>query len=230
MLSIIPIFIGLLVQAVSHRPFDSSAIWLLAWILVGLSWFHNIFWRGAEFAFRRFVNKISYLYETDVYRAVIAKPYPYFVDKLTGKIGSYITQLSHDLRELLSNALFEFSGQVISIATTFFILGSLNWQTGTVFLIGLLLMIVVGRYTLRYNMKYEAKATDVGADKNGSLYDSITNYATVKTFHSEIPEATTIAAQQNKTIDANNKAFFTGISFWASMSVFVRPHRPSILC
>ena len=222
LLAIIPVFIGLLVEAASRSPLDYAAIWLFAWILVGLSWFHNIFWRGAEFSYRRFVNKISYLYETDIYRAIIAKPYPYFVDKLTGKIGSYITQLSGDLRELLSNALFEFGGQIVGIVTTFFILGSLNWQTGAIFLTGLIGMYAVGRYTLRYNMKYEAKATNVGADKNGILYDSIANYATVKTFRTESAEAATIATQQDKTIAANNKAFFTGIVFWASMSLFVR--------
>ena len=222
LLAIIPVFIGLLVEAASRSPLDYAAIWLFAWILVGLSWFHNIFWRGAEFSYRRFVNKISYLYETDIYRAIIAKPYPYFVDKLTGKIGSYITQLSGDLRELLSNALFEFGGQIVGIVTTFFILGSLNWQTGAIFLTGLIGMYAVGRYTLRYNMKYEAKATNVGADKNGILYDSIANYATVKTFRTESAEAATIATQQDKKIAANNKAFFTGIVFWASMSLFVR--------
>lgn len=222
LLAIIPVFIGLLVEAASRSPLDYAAIWLFAWILVGLSWFHNIFWRGAEFSYRRFVNKISYLYETDIYRAIITKPYPYFVDKLTGKIGSYITQLSGDLRELLSNALFEFGGQIVGIVTTFFILGSLNWQTGAIFLTGLIGMYAVGRYTLRYNMKYEAKATNVGADKNGILYDSIANYATVKTFRTESAEAATIATEQSKTIEANNKAFFTGIVFWASMSLFVR--------
>src|SRR5690606_3572025 len=103
-----------------------------------------------------------------------------------------------------------------------FILGSLNWQTGLIFALGLIGMIGVGRHTLAYNMKYEARSADTASNKNGALYDIIGNYGSVKAFHAEVYEASTIGREQTKAFEASQKAFFSGIIFWASMSFFVR--------
>ncbi len=204
------------------QPLDVSQGWLYAWILVALSSFHDLTWRGAEFAYRAYINEISYRYETLLFSNVLSRPYPYFVDKMTGKVGSYITQISQEFRNLLDNTLFGISGQIVGLAATIFILGSLNWQTLTVFLVGLSLMYIVGRHTLPYNMKYEAVATDVASTKNGILFDAIANYPSIKAFRSEQKELKTIAGEQQKAIDASQKAFLTGIVFWGSMSIFIR--------
>lgn len=222
LLAIIPVFIGKLVGALSVEAVDAQQAWLYAWILVGLSSFHDLTWRGAEFAYRAYINEISYRYETLLFSNVISRPYPYFVDKMTGKIGSYITQISQEFRNLLDNVLFGVTGQAVGLIATIFILGSLNWQTLTVFLVGISLMYLVGRHTLAYNMKYEAIATDVASTKNGKLFDAIANYPSIKSFHSVPKEIKTIADEHQKAIDANQKAFFTGIVFWGSMSLFIR--------
>lgn len=222
LLAIIPVFIGKLVGTLSTEPVDTQQAWLYAWILVGLSSFHDFSWRGAEFAYRAYINEISFRYETLLFSNVISRPYPYFVDKMTGKIGSYITQISQEFRNLLDNVVFGVTGQLVGLIATIFILGSLNWQTLTVFLVGITLMYIVGRYTLAYNMKYEAIATDVVSTKNGRLFDAIANYPSIKSFHSVPKEIKTIADEHQKAIDANQKAFFTGIVFWGSMSLFIR--------
>ena len=164
-LAVVPLFIGQLVQTLSTSPVDMNRGWLYAWILVGLSTGHDILWRGAEFSYRGFLTRINYDFENLLFQSVITKPYAYFVNKLTGKIGSYITMITNEFRDLLSGMLFNFSGQVVNIVAMFLILGSLNWQTGPIFCVGLAGMFTVGRYTLAYNMKHEAKSTDVLSDK-----------------------------------------------------------------
>lgn len=222
LLAVIPVFIGLLVQTLTQPPIDAGRAWLFAWILVGLSSFHDVLWRGSEFAYRGLLNEMTYRYETYLFKAVITKPYPYFVDKLTGKIGSYITTIGKEFRNLLGNVMFDGMGQIVGIVATAAILGSLNWQTGTVFIAGLIAMLVIGKYTLGRNMKDEARATDRDSDKNGILYDAIANYASIKAFKTEYKEYEVIETAQTKTVAANQKAFLSGIVFWASMSLFVR--------
>lgn len=221
-LAVVPLFIGQLVQTLSAQPVDMSRGWLYAWILVGLSSGHDLLWRGAEFSYRRFLTRINYDFENLLFQSVITKPYAYFVNKLTGKIGSYITMITNEFRNLLSSLLFNFSGQVVNIVAMFLILGSLNWQTGVVFCLGLIGMVIVGRHTLAYNMKHEARSADVASDKNGTLYDIVGNYGSVKAFHTENTEYGTISTAQHKAFQANQKAFFSGIIFWTSMSLFVR--------
>ena len=222
LLAVIPIFIGKLVEVLSHSPVNSTEAWMYAWILVGLSSFHDLFWRGSEFAYRGLVNELNYRYETFLFRAVISKPYPYFVDKLSGKIGSYITTISGEFRNLLGNVLFDGTGQIIGIVTATAILGSLNWQSGVVFIGGIVGMVIMGRYTLRRNMIDEAKAADKNSTKNGILFDAIANYVSVKTLRTEPQEVAIIDREQTKTFHANQRAFLSGIMFFASMSFFVR--------
>lgn len=221
-LAVVPLFIGRLIQTLSAQPVDMGLGWTFAWILVALSSGHDILWRCAEFSYRKFLTRINYDFENLLFQSVITKPYAYFVNKLTGKIGSYITMITNEFRDLLASMLFNFSGQVVNIVAMFLILGSLNWQTGAVFCFGLIGMIMVGRFTLAYNMKYEARSADVASDKNGALYDVVGNYGSVKAFHTEHTESGTIGIAQTKAYDANQKAFFSGIIFWTSMSFFVR--------
>lgn len=221
-LAVVPLFIGQLVQTLSTPPIDMNRGWMFAWILVALSSGHDLLWRSAELSYRKFLTRINYDFENLLFQSVITKPYAYFVNKLTGKIGSYITMITNEFRDLLASLLFNFSGQVVNILAMFLILGSLNWQTGLVFCLGLIGMILVGRFTLAYNMKYEAKSADTASDKNGTLYDIVGNYGSVKAFHTEHSESGTIGVAQTKAYHANQKAFFSGIVFWTSMSFFVR--------
>lgn len=221
-LAIIPVVIGQLVQTLSQTPADMNQGWVLAWVLIGLSAGHDILWRVAEFSYRGFLTRINYDFENLLFQSVINKPYAFFVGKLTGKVGTYITLISTQFRDLLASVLFNFSGQIVSLIAMLFILGSLNWQTGFIFGLGLIGMIAVGRHTLAYNMKYEARSADVASDKNGTLYDIIGNFGSVKSFHTEHAEYRTISDAQTKAFQASQKAFFSGIVFWSSMSFFVR--------
>lgn len=221
-LAVIPVVIGQLVQVLSQNPVDTSQGWLLAWVLVVLSASHDILWRASELSYRKHLTHINYDYENLLFGAVINKPYQFFVDKLTGKIGSYVVMITNEFRNLLAGVYFNFSGQIVTTVAIFFILGTLNWQTGLVFLVGIMGMFALGRYTLAHNMKYEAKSADVASDKNGILYDAISNYASVKAFHTERQESATIKREQHRAFHANQKAFLSGIIFWTSMSLFVR--------
>lgn len=221
-LAAIPVVIGQLVQALAHSPIDTGYGWFLAWVLVFLSIGHDFLWRASELTFRKLLTHINYDYENILFSAIINKPYPYFVDKLTGKIGSYVVMITNEFRNLLAGVFFNFSGQLVTIIAILFILGTLNWQTGLVFLIGIIGMVLVGKYTLAYNMKHEGHSADVASDKNGILYDAIANYASIKAFHTERQEYKTIEREQTKAFNANQKAFLSGIIFWSSMSLFVR--------
>ncbi len=221
-IALLPIYIGKLVQAATQFNGNARNLWIYVAILIGLSSLHDITWRGAEFAYRGLVNKIGFLYESFLFKVVINQPYPYFVDKLTGKISSYITTLGNEFRNLQNNMLFDFSGSLVSIIATILILGSLNWQTAAIFTTGILGMLFIGRKTLSINMKYEGIATDKDSSKNGILFDAISNFASVKALHTERREFAIIDRQQKNNFSANQDAFLSGILFWGSMSVFVR--------
>ena len=222
LLALMPVFIGKLIGALGQQPLNTHDAWLYASLLVACSTGHSMTWRLGEFAYRHFVNPISFAYETHLFKAVINQPYPYFVDKFTGKVSSYISTLRSEFHTLFDQVSFNYSSSFINILAVFIILASINWQTGVVFAAGIACMILVGRYTLRRSMRYQKVETDIGATKNGHIIDAIANFTSVKAFRTERHEIAAIHAQQQKTVGASRQAVLWIIIFWGSMSVFVR--------
>ncbi|MBL8122010.1 ABC transporter ATP-binding protein [Candidatus Saccharibacteria bacterium] len=221
-LSCMPVYIGRLVDILGGQPINHHDAWFYALVLVGLSALHTITWRIGEFSFRKLVNPISFAYETRLFQAVIQKPYPYFVDKFTGKVSSYITTLSQELKGLLDEICFNYMPSLVNVIAVLLILSSINWQTGAVYVTGLLGMVMVGRILLRKNNVYKKIETDTNATKNGHVVDAVANFATIKSFQTERQEIAALARAQSQTLAASQRSFLWVIYFWASMSAFVR--------
>lgn len=222
LLAVMPPSIGHLIDALRSSPTERNAVWLWAGILVGLSVMHDIIWHIGEFSYRRFVNPIGYLYETNLFRSVIQKPYPYFVDKFTGKISSYITTLHQELRTLLEELCFSYTTAFINIVIIVVVLGSINWQTGLIFVVGLCAMFVFGRIVLRRTMAYQRLQTDVEATKKGQIIDAVANFSSIKAFRTEYKEALLVELAQTKTLASAQRSFLWIIFFWAVMGFCVR--------
>jgi ATP-binding cassette subfamily B protein len=221
-LAVVPVFVGQLTDQLSGASTNHSHAWLLAWILIGLSTGHNILWRSSEFMFRAWILPISFKYESFLFQRIIKKPYPYFVDKFTGKISSNLTTLSQEYRTLLDNTLFNYVGSVVDISAMLIIATSVNWQTGVIVATTLVGMSVIGRLLLKRDMFYQKVETDRQATKNGHIIDSIANFVSVKSFQKEAREITAVNRQQDTAFAAAKKSFLWAIYFWASMSVFIR--------
>ena len=222
MITIMPIFIGQLIDTISKTPIDANNAWFYALILIALSSGHDLLWHVAEFMYRGMILPISFAYESSLFRHVIAKPYPYFVDKFTGKIGSYITNISGEFRATLDNVMFNYISSVVNVVSVIWITSHVNWQTGAFISMCLLIMLIIGRFTLAKDMAMQKIETDAGSTKNGRIIDSISNFVSIKSFHTELREARHIDREQATTLDAARRSFLWGVVFWASMSVVIR--------
>ncbi len=222
LLSIIPLFIGKLVGSLAASPVDGHRAVIFTWVLIGCSSGHNILWRIGELLHRKYLNPVSYEYENLLFARVINQPYPYFVDKFTGKVSSYITTISQEFRDLINNLFYNYISQLVSVAIILYILASINLETGLIFVVVMSMMAVTGKYTIKNSTKYEKLSADVQSTKNGKLTDAVANFVNVKSFQRENVEVEMIATEQQKTVEASSKAYGWQIFFWASMSVFIR--------
>lgn len=222
LLAVVPVYIGKLVGALAANPIQGHQAVIYVWVLIGLSTGHNLVWRLSELLYLKLLVPLPYQYENMLFEQVIRKPYPYFVGKFTGKLSSYVTTISTELRALLENIYWNYTSQFINIVAVGVILTSVNWQTGAIFAAGVLGMIVVGRYTIRNSNKYEKVSTDKQSTKNGKIIDAIGNFVNIKSFQKEDREIHTIYAEQSRALQAGKKSFVWSVVFWASMSFFVR--------
>ena len=217
---LVPYVIGQLIQAATVGANDQ--IWLNAWILVILSSLHDILWRGAELLHRKHIDPLGFHFETELFKHVVAQPYPYFVDKLSGKISGSIGAIGAELRTFTTQVFYSYIPQVFGILTMAILLASVNWQTITIFLVGILGMVLVGRHTIKNSVKYEAAAADNQSTKSGHIVDSIANFTSIKSFHKERFELKIVKKSQADTLNSSQAAYFWGVVFWGSMSFFIR--------
>lgn len=222
LLAIMPVFIGRLVGDLATHPVRHHAAVIDLVVLIACSVLHDITWHVSEFLYLQLINRASYDYETLVFRNIIHRPYPYFIDKFTGKIASYVTTLSQEFRDMLSNIFYNYTSQVISLGSLVIILSAVNWQTGLIFGGGLLAMYATGRLTVRNSIKYERELADIQSTKNGKIIDAIANFVNVKSFRKDTQESLAIASEQEKTIRAARRSVIWSIVFWGSMGFIVR--------
>lgn len=222
LLAVMPLYIGKLIGALASGSGQHHQAIVYAVILVICSSGHNLTWRAAELLYTKLLLPVGYQYENILFASVINKPYPYFVDKFTGKIASYVTTISQESRDLVQNLCFNYTGSGVSILVIGVILGSLNWQTAAIFVSGIIGMLLTGRYTIRKSTTAEQHAADVQSTKNGKLVDAISNFINIKSFQKESTEIATIKREQELTIVASKKSFFWGSIFWGSLSLYVR--------
>ena len=220
LIAIIPVFVGQLVGALADEP--RGDVYLYVWILIACSTGHDILWRASELLYRRYLNGVSFEYETVVFEHAIRKPYPYFVDKFTGKIASYTNSLGQEFREFMEHVFWEYAGHAVNLVTVCIVLTAINWQTGLVFAGGLVLLFITGMITVHNTIKYEKIWSDVRSTKNGKIFDALSNFVNVKSFQKESNEVVAIKREQAKTIDAANRSFGWNIVFWGSMSQVIR--------
>ena len=220
LLAIVPVFVGRLVGTLAAGSHQNAYVYV--WILVACSTGHDLLWRVSELLYRRYLNSVSFEYETLVFSQAINKPYPYFVDKFTGKLASYTNSLGQEFREFMEHVFWEYAGHAVNLVSVCIILTAINWQTGFVFTGGLILLFVTGMLTMHNSTRYEKVWSDVRSTKNGKIFDALANFVNVKSFQKEARETAIIESEQAKTIDAANRSFGWNIVFWGSMSQVVR--------
>lgn len=222
LLALVPVFIGKLIGSLAGHPVQTHQALTYMWILIFLSVVHDTIWHISEYIYLKLIIHVSYDYETILFRRVVQQPYPYFVDKFTGKVASYITITSQELRDFTQNIFWNYVNELVSLVTIIIILVAVNWQTGVSFIFGLLIMILMGNLTIRKNTSMERAFTDIQSTKNGKIIDSVANFVNIKSFQEEHKEVSTVRAEQVKTITAARTAFTWSAIFWGSMGVVVR--------
>ncbi|HSX05353.1 MAG TPA: ABC transporter ATP-binding protein [Candidatus Saccharimonadales bacterium] len=221
-LAIMPVFIGKLVGALAAHPMQGHRAIVDMVVLIVLSSGHNLIWQVSEYVYRRLIRPLSFEYENMLFRLVIRKPYPYFVDKFTGKVSSYINTIRQEQGSLFDELCYNYVNEPINLIAILAILTNINWQTGLIFAVGLTSMFLVGRHTVRNSVAYEKKFADAQSTKNAKIIDAIANFVNVKSFRRESREIHSIQAEQAGVISATQRSGVWNQVFWYSMSVFVR--------
>jgi ATP-binding cassette subfamily B protein len=218
----LPVFIGEFVATLSAHPVPKDEVYGLVIVLIAISISHDASWRTAEWFYRKLINAKGYEFENIVFQAVISKPYPYFIDKFTGKISSYVAMIGREFRDFINNVCYQYADLLVKLPIIAAIMFSVNVPTGIVFSISITVMFITGRKLVGRAVSAERDLTDIGANLDGYSIDVISNFVSVKAFRRERAEFDEIARRRQGVAAASSRAFFWGIIFWGAMSLIVR--------
>jgi len=222
LLAVLPVFIGEFVATLSAQPVSKNTLYWLVGVLIAISVGHDALWRSAELFFRRLINAKGYEFENIVFQAVMSKPYPYFIDKFTGKISSYVALIGREFRDFINNLCYQYADLLVKLPIIAGIMFSVNMTTGIVFVVSIAIMFVAGRKLVGRAVSTERDLTDIGANLDGYSIDVISNFVSVKAFRRERAEFNEIVKRRKEVADASSRAFFWSIVFWGAMSLMVR--------
>ncbi|MDN5274153.1 MAG: transporter related [Candidatus Saccharibacteria bacterium] len=222
LLAVLPIFIGQLTGALAGHPIDHGQVYWFVGILVALSVGHDLLWRSGDLLYRAILNHREYEFENIIFRAVMAKPYPYFVGKFTGKISSYVTGLGREFREFLDATCYQYVDLLVKMPIIGGIMFTVNLNTGLIFVASIIVMFIAGRYIARYTARAEQDLTDSVSNLDGYVIDVISNFVSVKAFRREHTELETVLERRKGVIAKAKHRYLWEIIFWGAMSIVIR--------
>lgn len=221
-LAVVPIFIGQFVAALSQHPLNRTYIYQLVGILLLISIGHDLIWRSGEWFYRKLLNNKTYEFENVIFQAVITKPYPYFIDKFTGKISSYVTGISREFRDFVDQVCYQYTDLLTKLPIIAVIMFTVNTITGLVFTTSMVVMFIAGKYLVGYTVAAERQLTDATSSLDGYVIDVISNFVSVKAFRRERAELDAVYRKRQGVVEASSKMLFWNIIFWGVMSAMVR--------
>lgn len=221
LIAIIPVFAGQLIAALAATPLDRGDVYLYTGMLIFCAVGHYLSWHSTEIVYLKLIVRHNYEFGDVLFRSVIDKPYPYFVGKFTGKIGSYVSDLSREYKDFVDTIAYEYLGMLIRLPAIIIIMFSVNVYTGIAFLSGIVLMILTARVTIRPARHREMVLTDKDSTLSGYIIDAVSNFVSVKAFRKTVAEANYVAHKRKGVIAAAEQSYFWNVAFWASMGAWV---------
>jgi ABC-type multidrug transport system fused ATPase/permease subunit len=222
LIAILPIFIGQLTGALAAPSIDHGQVYWFVGILIALSVGHMLVWHTGDFLYRALLNRREYEFENILFRAIMAKPYPYFVGKFTGKISSYVTGLGREFREFIDATCYQYADLLVKMPILAIIMFTVNLYTGLIFVASIIVMFFAGRPLANRTARAEQDLTDSVSTLDGYVIDVISNFVSVKAFRRERTELNQVLERRTGVIAKAKYRYFWEIMFWASMSLVVR--------
>jgi ATP-binding cassette subfamily B protein len=221
-LAVVPVFAGQFVATLGTQPLAKDRLYWLVAILIAISITHDLSWRAGEWFYRQLLNSKTYEFENIIFQAVMSKPYPYFIDKFTGKISSYVTGISREFRDFVDQVCYQYADLFVKLPIIAVIMFTVNWYTGVVFVTSLAVMFVAGKKLVGKTVDAERTLTHKVSDLEGYVIDVISNSVSVKAFRRERKEFAAVTERREDVVKASSRMLLWNIFFWASISLIVR--------
>lgn len=195
-----PVVVAAIIDHLSETKTLDSTIWKLA-ILYGIFLLvDEVFWRTAEYLMRTFKPQMIESVRTNLFAATLKKPYSFFVNSSSGRIGHWINQSASTANEIVDTTIWTVWGQVVGLALSTVFLFTVHWSLALLFLVWLITLFTYNAYRGKTFGKLVALQSDETSKASGQVVDSISNHLSVRVFNAQNRELSRLQKQQSHII------------------------------
>jgi ABC-type multidrug transport system fused ATPase/permease subunit len=220
-IALTPIFFGVAVgSAVEGNDYTRTGTFLLIGLI--MNFIHWGTWHIADFWIIKRVHKDTYVMRDIAFKKVWSYPYATFIDKPSSKIAASVSRLHEEIRFLYDSLHYGFFGIAVYYTTLAVSIATISWQNSLVYVVFIILAIILLSKRAKNISITKAVFADKLAERNGNIYDSISNFTNVFSFNTKHKES----QKNSQRVDSLFKAQYTSESsvvwFWVTASFMMR--------
>jgi ATP-binding cassette subfamily B protein len=195
-----PIIIANIVTQLGKVPTVDGAIWFFVGIYAVLRFLDEVFWRFAEFLMRSYKPNMIEGIRTNLFAAALKRPYAYFVNSSSGRVGHWINQAVTTTNELVDTTLWTVWPRIVGLVISSVFLFIAHWSLALLFIVWLVILFWYNVGRGRKFGKMVALQSDETSKASGMVVDSVSNHLSVRVFGAAQREQAMLLAQQKVII------------------------------
>lgn len=195
-----PFVISKIVTALSKTHTVDHYIWTLVVVYGCLRVLDEGLWRLGELVMRSYKPQMIERMRLTLFTAVLKKPYAFFVNSSSGRIGHWINQTTVTTGELVDVTIWNVWGRTTSLLVAAFFLFTVHWALALLFIAWLILLFAYNVYRGKRFGKLVARQSDETSKAAGLVVDAISNHVSVRVFGAQASESNLLAKQQDHII------------------------------
>ncbi|HWY79938.1 MAG TPA: ABC transporter ATP-binding protein [Candidatus Sulfotelmatobacter sp.] len=191
-----PVMISAIINELSKTHKVNNYIWGLIIAYAVLRLLDEVLWRLGELLMQTFKPQMIESVRLNLFVAIHKKPYSFFVNSSSGRIGHWINQTAQTTNEFVDTTIWNVWGRVVGLIISAIFLLTVHWSLALLFVIWL---IALFSYNVKRGKRFGhlvALQSDETSKASGIVVDSVSNHVSVRVFGARQNESQLLTNQQ----------------------------------
>ena len=195
-----PYAIRTIVNRLAHDGTVDSTIWWLTALFIALRLTDEILWRIGDALVRSIKPRMVEGVRTRLFTETLRKPYLYFVNASSGRVGHWINQTTNTVNEISDTTTWSVWGRMIGMVLAAVFLAVAQWKLALLFVVWLVALFWYTVKRGRTLSRLVEKQSDETSIASGMVVDALSNHMSVRVFNARERETQLLRAQQEKVV------------------------------
>ncbi len=206
-----PFMVSKIVTELGNTHVVGGYIWLLVGLYAGFRLLDEIMWRLGELLLRSFKPQMVEGVRWRLFAAVLKRPYEFFVNSSSGRIGHWINQVTETANSLADLTAWSVWNQVAGLIVSAIFLLATHWSLAVLFVVWLVVLFAYNIHRGKEFGKLVAAVSDEQSKAAGIVVDALGNHVSVRAFGAEEVERRMLAAQQQHIVTRWRRSWIQNI-------------------